>query len=63
MVIYSITIGLGLLAVMILGIIFLLSNDESNKSNAIIGAMKILGILGIMFLSYFVWNSIFQIFN
>lgn len=63
MVIYSITIGLGLLAVMILGIIFLLSNDESNKSNAIMGAMKILGILGIMFLSYFVWNSIFQILN
>lgn len=59
MMIYSITIGLGLLAVMILGIIFLLSNDESNKSNAIMGVMKILGILGIMFLSYFICNSIF----
>ena len=59
MVIYSITIGLGLLAVMILGIIFLLSNDESNKSNAIMGVMKILGSLGIMFLSYFICNSIF----
>ncbi|MDB2104998.1 MULTISPECIES: hypothetical protein [Clostridium] len=59
MVIFSITIGLGLLAVMILCTIFLLSNDESNKSNAIMGVMKILGILGIMFLSYFVWNNIF----
>ena len=59
MVIFSITIGLGLLAVMILCTIFLLSNDESNKSNAIMGGMKILGILGIMFLSYFVWNNIF----
>ncbi|MDY3375050.1 MAG: hypothetical protein SOX50_17445 [Terrisporobacter othiniensis] len=58
MTIFSITIGLGLLAVMILGIIFILSNDESNKSNAIMGAMKILGILGIMFLSYFVINII-----
>lgn len=59
MVIYSITIGLGLLAVMILGIIFLLLNDESNKSNAIMGVMKILGILGSMFLSYFICNNIF----
>ena len=58
MTIFSITIGLGLLAVMILGIIFILSNDESNKSNEIMGAMKILGILGIMFLSYFVINII-----
>lgn len=58
MTIFSITIGLGLLAVMILGIIFILSNDESNKSNAIMGAMKVLGILGIMFLSYFVINII-----
>lgn len=58
MTIFSITIGLGLLAVMILGIIFILSNDESKKSNAIMGAMKVLGILGIMFLSYFVINII-----
>lgn len=58
MTIFSITIGLGLLAVTILGIIFILSNDESNKSNAIMGAMKVLGILGIMFLSYFVINII-----